>query len=365
MGKALTEFTLSPEHLGFKVIGILPALVEHIVGPTLVLPAMFFSLFSTLNLYLIYGLARRVGSSSKEALYAMLFASSCLSLLYYARHLFPYDMAMSFGLLALYLALTQNKSARTSAMCGIWGFLCFITYNGYWSLAAFAMLVNIFMDGKRRTEIFQKAIFTAIGFITPLVLLIIGMLLAGKDMISAYRLFAASITQGSFEEGWSFPFAYFWHTEHGVILILGALSLVAIVRQFNRPSPATTLWAAGFLFLYLCLVIPSVLLHSFVVYGRLARQLIPFVVLLSAQGLVLIENRVVSGRLVAMLILLSVFTQAAWNFVDSYNLNYPREFVAEDQRSSPDSNFHPNGWHLVRLSSVKTTAMLWRTPSIM
>ena len=128
VGKALTEFTLSPEHLGFKVLGIIPALLEHMVGTSLVLPAMFFSLFSALNLYLIYLLARRVGSSSKEALYAILLASSCLSLLYYARHLFPYDMAMSFGLLALYLALTQNRSARTSAVCGVFGFLCFILF---------------------------------------------------------------------------------------------------------------------------------------------------------------------------------------------------------------------------------------------
>src|SRR4030095_8869531 len=114
---------------------------------------------------------------------------------------------------------------------------------------------------------------------------------------------------------------------HGVILILGALSLVAIVRQFSQPSPATKLWAAGCLFLYLCLLIPSVVLHSFVVYGRLGRQLIPFVVLLSAQGLMHIENRVVSGRQITIFILLLIFIQAAWNFTDSYNLNYPREFV--------------------------------------
>jgi hypothetical protein len=339
VGKALTEFTLSPEHLGFKVLGIIPALLEHMVGTSLVMPAMFFSFFSVLNLYLLFLLTQRVGGSSKEALYAMLLASSCLSLLYYARHLFPYDVAMSFGLLGLYLALTQNRSARTSAICGILGFLCFITYNGYWSLAAFAMLVNIVMDGKRITEGFQKAVFTAIGFLTPLVLLVIGMLLTGKDLISAYRLFATSITQGSFEEGWSLPFAYFWHTEHGVILILGALSMVAIVRQFSQPSPATKLWAAGCLFLYLCLLIPSVVLHSFVVYGRLARQLIPFVVLLSAQGLMHIENRVVSGRTLTLFILLVVFIQAAWNFTFSYNLNYPREFVAEAQSRFPRFEF--------------------------
>jgi hypothetical protein len=99
------------------------------------------------------------------------------------------------------------------------------------------------------------------------------------------------------------------------------------------------LWASGFFFLYLCLFIPSVLIHAFVVYGRLARQLIPFVVLLSAQGLVQVENRVVSGRLITMLILLAVFAQAAWNFAESYNLNYPREFVAEAQAKFPSFEF--------------------------
>src|SRR5262245_35806851 len=31
----------APEHLGYKVIGIFPALIEHIVGPSLVLPTLF------------------------------------------------------------------------------------------------------------------------------------------------------------------------------------------------------------------------------------------------------------------------------------------------------------------------------------
>jgi hypothetical protein len=45
-GQALKQFTISPEHLGFKVIGVIPVLMEHIVGPSLVFPAIFFGLFS-------------------------------------------------------------------------------------------------------------------------------------------------------------------------------------------------------------------------------------------------------------------------------------------------------------------------------
>jgi hypothetical protein len=100
-GEALKQFTFSPEHLGFKVIGVIPALIEHLVGPSLVFPAILFGLFSVLNLYLIFLLSQRVHASSNESPYALLIASSCLSLLYYSRHLFPHDMAMSFGLLAL------------------------------------------------------------------------------------------------------------------------------------------------------------------------------------------------------------------------------------------------------------------------
>jgi hypothetical protein len=339
LGEALKQFTLSPEHLGFKVIGILPALMEHIVGGSLVLPAIFFSLFSVLNLYLIFLLSQRASTSSNEALYALLIASSCLSLLYYSRHLFPYDMAMSFGLLALYVALARNQIVKTSLACGGLSFLCFITYNGYWSLAAFVTLANILINSENMTQILQKTIFTSLGFITPFALLVIGMLPSGTNVISAYRLSARSITQGSFEEGWSLPFAYFWHTEHTIILILGALSLIAIIRLFRVPRRDTKLWLGGILFIYLCLFVPSVILHYFVVYGRLARQIIPFLALLSAQGLGQIENRAASGHRFTLLILVVVFIQAAWNFAYSYHLSYPREFVAEARARFPKFEF--------------------------
>ena len=48
--KALEQFAISPEHLGFKVIGIIPTLLEQVVGSSVVIPAIFFSVFSVLNL---------------------------------------------------------------------------------------------------------------------------------------------------------------------------------------------------------------------------------------------------------------------------------------------------------------------------
>jgi len=339
VGEALKQFTLSPEHLGFKVIGIIPALLEHVVGASLVLPALFFSLFSVLNLYLIFLLSQRVSTSSNDAIYALLIASSCLSLLYYSRHLFPYDMAMSFGLLALYVALAGNQNPRISFACGGLSFLCFITYNGYWSLAAFVMLAHILINSEKITKVLQKTILTFVGFITPFALLVIAMLRSGTNLITAYRLFATSITQGSFAEGWSLPFEYFWHTEHTVILILGALFITSLMGQFKDPRQDIKLWLGGVLFLYFCLLIPSVILRYFVVYARLARQLIPFLALLSAQGLTQIENRGASGHKIVLAILAIIFIQAAWNFSYTFDLSYPREFVAEAQARFPGFEF--------------------------
>jgi hypothetical protein len=338
-GAASSELITSPEHLGFKVIGILPAIMEHLVGTSLVMPAMFFSLFSVLDLYLIFLLSQRTSAYSDAPLFALMLAASCLSLLYYSRHLFPYDMAMSFGLLALYTALTDNYTVKKSLACGSLSFLCFITYNGYWTLASFSVLAHVLTGNESKTKIIQKAILTAVGFITPLVLLLLAVFSSGTNMISAYRLFAATITQGSYAEGWSLPLAYFWYTEHTVILVLGGLSFVAGISTFRGLRNNIVLWVGGVLFIYLCLLIPSVFLHYFVVYGRLARQMLPFIAILSAEGLAQLQHRAVPRYKITGLIMAAVFIQAAWNFISSYNLSYPREFVSQAQSKFPGFEF--------------------------
>jgi hypothetical protein len=338
-GEALRQFTISPEHIGFKVIGLIPALTEHFVGPSLVIPAMFFSLFSVLNLYLIYLLARRNQVSSRESLYALFLAASCMSLLYYSRHLVPYDLAMSFGLMALYVALARTHPARVSLACGILSFLCFITYNGYWLFAGFASMANVLIHPEGTRKLILKAVMTTIGFATPLVVLILVMLRSGTDMIAAYRLFSASITQGSFQEGWSLPFEYFWHTENAIFLFLVIFSTFAIRSQFRNLGLDTKVWLGGLIFIYVCLLIPSTFLHYFVVYARLARQLTPFLVLLAAQGLVQLEAQIPSRLRISRLLLTMIFIQATWNYANAYQLSYPREFAAEAQIRFPEFEF--------------------------
>lgn len=328
-----------PEHLGYKVIGIVPALLERIVGQSVILPAAFFSLFSTLNLYLIFQLSKRMDASPGEALIALTFASISQCLFFYSRHLMPYDAAMAFGLLALYVGLTNDSEAGTSLACGVLSLFCFVTYNGYWALAALAIIVHIFYKSQMIRNIVLKGVLAGIGFALPLSAL---MAISAKfeiNLLEEYRRFAQSITEGSYEEGWSLPFAYFWHSEHFLFIFLLLLALYAVLK--GRGSKAVVLWGSCILFIYIALVLPSVFLHAFVVYGRLVRQMMPFLILLSANSWMTISTHIQSGQKIAQAMLAAVLVQAIWNFNTTFQVSFPRDFVREVQFRYNDFDFSP------------------------
>ena len=337
--EAFSQLFTAPEHLGFKILGIPPAWVERITRESYVFPALFFGLFSVLNLYLIFLISRRVGVSERESLFALIFAASSLSLLYFSRHVMPYDPAMTFGLAALYIALNNAPNFKSSLACGALAFACFITYNGYWPLAALAMLAHLLWVNRNLSTIIQKGLSTATGFLLPALLLIAAAASSGVDLLQEYRLFAATVSQGSFDEGWSLPFEYFWHTEYLVFMALSVLSIVAIAHALRRRVNHPILWAGAITFLYASLIIPSVFLHSFVVYGRLARQMIPFFILLAAGGIVSVERSYSSGRNVTRIVLAIILIQAVWNYKSSFELSYPREFAQQAQAQYPDFEF--------------------------
>jgi hypothetical protein len=338
--QALMRLFASPEHLGFKIIGLIPAAVEAILGASNALPALFFSLFSVGNLFLIYRLAGNVGFSPNRSILALLFAASSHSLLYYSRHLMPYDIALFFGLLALYAGLDEKPTKPTSLACGILASLCFMTYNGYWTFAGFAMLAHLFFNSKRDLTFLRKSFLTALGFILPVLLLYFLARAFQINLFAEYGKFARSISQGEFGEGWSLPIQYLWSAEHLVIVIFGGLSLYAIAGLFkNNGQKHEIIWAGGLLFIYLCLVVFSVFLHTFVVYGRLVRQMMPFLILLSVTGLGSIMQHSITGAKVAWLLVAMVIVQFGWNFATSYELSYPREFVVRARADFPDFEF--------------------------
>jgi hypothetical protein len=67
--------------------------------------------------------------------------------------------------------------------------------------------------------------------------------------------------------------------------------------------------------------------------------MIPFLVLLAAQGLVEFEKRIPYGRAVTLFILVITVVQATWNFRAAYQIGFPRDFAAEVQTRFPSFEF--------------------------
>lgn len=330
-------FTLTSEiaHLGFKAMALVPALIQNAFHTTTVLPAIFFSLFSILNLFLIWKIAQKTGGE-QVASYAILLAACSQVLLFYSRHFLPYDQAMFFGLLTLYIALHEPANPKLSLLCGAIGFLCLITYNGYWAIAGLGMLVHLFHGMKERGWFWKRSIFLGLGFLIPLALMLGIFLFLRNDFLSNYGIFLQKITQGDFSEGWTLPFAYFWHAEHGLILGLGLLAIIALIHLRRQGNATSYLGLAGILFIYLCLVISSNLTHTFVVYGRLARQMMPFLILLAASGLGFVTSWKPGKQWLVNFLLFILIVQSLWNYRSSYVLVFPREFVTEVQAEYPE-----------------------------
>jgi len=336
--QAFSALASRSEHLGFRAVGVIPALVERFFVPNSKIPATFFSFFSVLNIFLIWKIAQRAGANQKESFYALLIASFSQVLIYYTRHLFPYDLALFFGLLTLYIALSVQHNIITSFACGVSGFLCLISYNGYWSLAIFAMLVAAFRYANTFSQYVKRSLLILVGFSLPLGAMIIGAQSLRRDLITGYLNFASTIKHGAFSEGWKFPLVFFWYAEYWYIIILGLLSIYAIYILWKFPEKSNgsfSLGISGVIFIYLCLLISSTVLHIFVVYGRTARLLIPFIVLVSARGLTEIENQKPFRRKFVVIILVLLFVQFIWNYRNSASISFPIDLANKAHEQYP------------------------------
>jgi hypothetical protein len=218
---------------------------------------------------------------------------------------------------------------------------CFVTYNGYWVFVGLALLLHVVRHRTSLAHGARKVFFLTVGFFLPLLGLGVVAARVGINLLTEYQNFAQTITQGNFDEGWKLPFAYFWHAEHFLFVVLILLSVFAVLNWKNPRAEGVILWGGSILFVYACLVIPSVFLHKFVVYGRLARQLLPFLILLSASGLARIAQSGSSGRRFALLIAGCLFAQAVWNFNISFGVSYPKDFVRDIQAQYNDFDFSP------------------------
>jgi len=325
---------MNPSHWFYTFLAIPFALVQALymwlrgipldtetVKANLWVMALGTCLFSVACIVLVYMVAKRAGASEYESLAAAVFLATANSMFYFSRHLFSYDAAMALALLALWIGLREGTLWR-SFVCGLIAGLAFSAYNGYWTMAGLVVLAHAVYVSRNRVEFIKRALAAGIAFVLPTAILEALSRVRGlPSFIGGMRGFAGTVTMGSFEEGWKFPALYLWDSERLTLIIWVVLAVLAIRRAW--------LWVSLGVATYLLLALASHA-HLFVVYGRTARQLVPFLCLAAGYGLTRLPKPV------SAVVLLLVAAQFAFNISVPFRQHFPPFLGANEA--------HPLAW---------------------
>lgn len=336
---ALDQVLDSPDHTGFLAVGLLPAAAQRLalravglpqtrpsVDATAWLPALLLGLSSVACVGLVAALARRTGAPESESLLAGFLMLCSTSMFAYSRHLLPYDSALALALAALWLGLEARATWRRSLLVGLLAGAAFLTYNGYWLIAATVMGLHSLRGSSTWPERARRGFLAGIGFaLLPAALT--GLSLARGQEAYVLRLLRFSreaATQADFSEGWSLPWAYLWHSEHALLLVLGGGALAALKAKDVRAR--ATPWLGAAMAMYATMVVFSNGFERIGTFGRISRSLVPFLCLAAAAaGARLLER----ARPIAWAVCLALAAQAAWNFATPFRLRFPRDVARE------------------------------------
>jgi hypothetical protein len=288
-----------PEHALFPWVGALVMAAQHLLaqatpygdwahhpefaGFTMWIGACVLSLFSTFNILLVHSLARVAGADREEALWATLVMAASNTAFYYARHLLPYDCALSFALAAMLVGL-KAPSAGRALLCGLLAGCAYHVYNGYWFLPPVVALVfgtHWAGEGRRASLFAMLGTGMTLGLGLPL---LVGTLAGGGHYWRTMIAFSRTVTQGSFAEGWSLPWAYFWSSEDCLgIAVVACIGMALFGRWFvvSAVERRVRIWLLATGAAYGLLVLASVVLGRFVVYGRTVKPFVPLLCLLA------------------------------------------------------------------------------------
>jgi len=315
------------DHLLFKIIAVAPAALQQAVGDEGRSAAVFLSLFSVLSIALVWSISLRAGGSESEALFAAILMAASSTFFYYSRHLVPYDVAMTLGLVAVLVGIPRSRGVSRSLMCGFLSGCTFLTYAGYWTLAGAAVLIHVAIPPwtGARAALRRAAGATAGLAIPPVTVLAVSTALGGH-LWESFGSFAGSVHDGTFTEGWRLPFEYLWHAEHGVLLLWAGGVGWAVWRARRYLTPQVCVGLLGLGVIYGAFVATSTWLEMFVVYGRLARQLVPFLCIISAHSLEQLRTSGTRARWIAWGLVSAAALQGVLNFQQPLRQQFPDEF---------------------------------------
>ncbi len=291
------------------------------------------------------------------------------------RHADPYDGSLLILYYVLYLILKNTEQNRLTNRklfgYGFFAFFGYLCYPGYILLFA-ALPMFLFFERLTKENFaqqFKNVFFFGLGSFLCLTLFEITSWTVGTSFVRASAALSTSITQGSFEECFSFLFKYLYEVEGitglfvmiGLLLFVGILVYEIINKKENAFAPLTLL----FLILLLLFVAYAALgyyFHKVVFYARLIKQFIPLIVVFGVFAVqranfyikfnlrnfyvitLLTSSLMVGNFCFTLKEYQSIYypKDVAWNFYNTYHFKEAEEvFEYEKSRSEmPDFNRH-------------------------
>ncbi len=319
----------TPEHAFFRWWGLFPGWWEasHGRNPTVV--AAFMSLFSVACIGLVGVIAHRAGAGRREVMWAVAFAASATTLLFYGRHFLPYDLGMAAILAGLAIGIATRSLVRIF-VAGVAVGTGFLTYNGYWLLGGVCLILVVVSRWDGRVRLVLRGFAGALGLILPgLIWWSIGRSL-GFDTWQGLMGFSGSIVQGDFGLGYRVITEYFWSAEGLWLLPVGIGCVAAGVTILrSRKWDRAMWWMCGLAAIAGGLVFFSDVVHKFTVYGRLARSMTPFLCLAASAGSAMMAKRWTALRRLQPVLALGLLAVAFWNFAPVWEQKFPDEVIAD------------------------------------
>lgn len=330
--EGLTLPLATGEHPLFKLAGILPALVEAKAGADPAIPAFFFSLFSELNLVLIWLCARRLGLTVAEQVWTVLLATCSVALFFYGRHLYPYDLSLSLCLLAFFTGLKPAAGPGRLTGVGLLAGAAFLAYLAYWLMAGVVMALCVLYQAGGWRRLPARALLVGGGFVATLGALWLLDQWGGGRLVTNTGNFSGLIYDPNFGNSYWIGWEYLFRAEEcrAVIFLCGvgwaAWSLIKDPAQRSWQSPIG-IGLAGVAALYLAMIVGAEILNRAVVTGRVMRVELPFFCILG--GIAMARLSTWSGgtrRWLPAVLAVAIIGSAIPSFLTVLRQEFPGDF---------------------------------------
>lgn len=294
--------------------------------------AYLLSFASSTNIILLYLVVKSSGGTNLQGVIASVMLAASTTNFYFSRHLLPYDISISFALIALIFALKKRNYNLNNVLCGLFCGLTTLTYNGYWTLSALVWLILLYKSKGHLVEKIKCGVISLSTGILPIILLyFISLNYEGNFLEGMQEWLAATKKNqyGDFGIGWKVLIYYLWDSER-VVSILYFLSIFTAITFFIKKNRlelnSKDIGFFSILFLIIILICLCDILNNSVLYGRTIKQTIPFFCLAISYPIACLTENFKSRILIFSSILIFGI-QVIYNFKTCLEIEFPNNFI--------------------------------------